>query len=148
MNFRDGYQSIYYLSKLGKEYVQCQKIRKKGNKALHTVTRNEFWLFSGCPHEWKNEVKVSDGENTIIADAWFKKSIQWHFLEVDLTQPMKENRLKVDKYAKLHKNGAIAKKLGHFPLVVWLTTTELRRKQLTELCKPFPSIVYTLADIK
>ena len=148
VSFRDGYQSIYYLSKAGKEYVQCQKIRKKGNKALHTVTRNEFWLFYGCPPEWKNEVKVSDGETTVIADALFNKSSQWYFLEVDLTQPMKENRSKIERYKRLYSNGALAEKLGHFPTLIWLTTTEMRRQQLNELCESIPCIVFTTADIQ
>jgi hypothetical protein len=37
--------------------------------------------------------------------------------------------------------------LGYFPLLIWVTTTEFRRKQLKELC-PFPCEVYTLDDIR
>lgn len=29
MSIRLGYQSIYYLSKIGRDYVDCDKIRKK-----------------------------------------------------------------------------------------------------------------------
>lgn len=146
---RDGYQSIYYLNKEGREYVECEKVRKKGGHVEHTVMRNQFWLFNNCPPEWKNEVKVSDGEITIVVDAMYRSSIQHHFLEVDKSQPMAENRKKIQKYVDLYKNGLIAESLGDFPVIVWLTTTELRRKQLNEACKAFPlARIYTINDIK
>lgn len=149
MTFREGFQSIYYLSKEGKEYVYCEKVRKKGGHVHHTVLRNEMWLFYGCPPDWKSEIKVSDGSATVVVDAMFMKHLQYHFLEVDRMQTMKENRNKIANYKKLAENGLIAQKLGHFPTVVWLTTTELRRKQLQEACKGLPSVkVFTLLDIK
>jgi hypothetical protein len=42
----------------------------------------------------------------------------------------------------------LAEKLGHFPTLIWLTTTEMRRKQLSELCDSIPCIVFTNADIQ
>ena len=149
MNIREGYQSIYYLSKEGRDYVDCEKIRKKGGHVQHAVMRNEMWLFYGCPTDWKSEIKVSDGKTAVIVDAMFMKMLQYHFLEVDRMQPMKENRNKIANYKKLAENGLIAQKLGHFPTLVWLTTTELRRKQLQDACKTLPSVkVYTLEDIQ
>lgn len=149
MSVRDGYQSVYYLSKDGRAYVGCEKIRKKGGHIGHTIMRNEFWLFYGCPSDWKSEIKVSDGKSNIVVDAMFMRSLHYHFLEVDHTQTMKENRTKVSRYKALADEGLIADKLGHFPTVVWLTTTELRRKQLQDACKTLPSVkVYTLTDIK
>jgi len=149
LSIREGYQTIYYLSKEGREYVCCEKIRKKGGHVAHTIMRNEFWLYYGCPYDWKCEIKVSDGKANVIVDAMFSKSLLYHFLEVDHTQPMKENRIKIARYTELAKNGLIAQKLGHFPSVVWLTTTELRRKQLQEECRHLPNAkVYTIEDIK
>lgn len=149
LSIREGYQSIYYLSKEGRAYVGCEKIRKKGGHVQHTVMRNEFWLFYGCPYDWKSEIKVSDGKATVIVDAMFSKSLQHHFLEIDHTQTMVENRTKISRYKELRDNGLITQKLGHFPTLVWLTTTELRRKQLQEACKSFPGIkVYTFNEIK
>lgn len=149
LNIREGYQSIYYLSKLGREYVDCEKIRKKGGHVNHTIMRNEFWLYYGCPHDWKNEIKVSDGKATVIVDAMFSKSLMHHFLEIDNKQTMKENRTKIARYKELYGNGLITQKLGHFPSIVWMTTTELRRKQLSEACKGLPNTkVYTLSDIQ
>jgi hypothetical protein len=149
MNIREGQQTIYYLNKNGRAHVGCEKIRKRGGHVYHTVMRNEFWLFYGCPSDWQNETKVSDGRATVVADAKFMRHLRHHLLEVDRAQPMKENRVKIARYKELADNGMIKQKLGHFPTVVWLTTTELRRKQLTEACKALPSVkVYTVADIK
>lgn len=149
LSIREGYQSIYYLSKLGREYVNCEKIRKKGGHVQHTIMRNELWLYYGCPYDWKSEIKVSDGKATVIVDAMFSKSMQHHFLEVDHTQTMIENRTKITRYKELLDNGLITQKLGHFPTLVWLTTTELRRKQLQEACKTLPGVkVYTFNEIK
>jgi hypothetical protein len=149
LRIRDGYQSVYYLSKEGREYVGCHKIRKKGGHAQHAVMRNDFWLFVGCPPDWKSEIKVSDGKTQVIVDAMFMKTLQYHFLEVDNSQQMKENRIKIARYRALADEGLIAQKLGHFPTVVFLTTTDFRRKQLQEACKALPSVkIYTLDDIK
>lgn len=149
MCIREGYQSIYYLSKVGREYVDCEKIRKKGGHVHHTVMRNEFWLYYGCPRDWKNEIKVSDGKATVTVDAMFTKSLMHHFLEIDNKQTMKENRTKIARYKELYTNGLITQKLGHFPTIVWMTTTELRKKQLLEACKGLLNTkVYTLSDIK
>lgn len=149
MTIREGYQTIYYLSKEGRDYVGCDKIRKKGGHVHHTVLRNEMWLYYGCPPDWKKEIKVSDGRATIVVDAMFMKQLQHHFLEVDITQTMKENKRKIARYKELAQNGLIAQKLGHFPTVVWCTSTELRRKQLQEACKGLPSVkVFTIDEIK
>lgn len=147
---RDGYQTIYYLSKLGKSYVDCEKVRKKGGQVNHAIMRNDMWLFHDCPKDWKNEIKVSDGHATVVVDAMFTDN--WdrkHFLEVDNTQKMKENRDKIKRYKELFRNGLIEEKLGHFPSIVWLTTTEHRRKQLKEECEGLPVVmVFTTNDIR
>jgi len=149
MCVRDGFQSIYYLSKAGREYVDCAKIRKKGGHVMHTVMRNEFWLYYGCPSDWRSEIKVSDGSFDVVVDAMFTQSLRYHFLEVDHTQTMAENRAKIKRYKALHDNGLLTQKLAHFPTLVWLTTTEHRRKQLQEACAALPvTKVYTIADIK
>ena len=146
---REGYQTIYYLNKEGRAYVDCLKIRKRGGHINHTLMRNDFWLFLNCPPDWKSEIKVSDGSTTVIVDALYSQSLQKHFLEVDHTQTMKENRVKIERYKKLHQNGLLSSSLGHFPVVVWLTSSELRKKQLTEACKELPRYkVYSHAEIK
>ncbi|MBD7945285.1 replication-relaxation family protein [Psychrobacillus sp. Sa2BUA9] len=146
---RNGHHFIYYLNATGRAYVDCKKVRKKSGHVEHTIMRNEFWLFYGCPSDWRNEVKVSDSKATIICDSLFMKNFRYHFLEVDHTQPMSENRTKIARYIELYRNGLLAEKLKHFPTVIWLTTSELRRNQLIEACKELPSVkVYTINEIK
>jgi hypothetical protein len=147
-SYREEYSTIYYLNKEGREYVNSTKVRKKNNFVNHIIMRNDYYIYSGCPHERKNEMKIRDNKNSIICDSWFKKDGRFNCLEVDLTQKMKENRAKITQYINLFQNGAIEKHLGHFPTLIWITTTELRRKQLRELCKDLPCEVYTIDDIR
>lgn len=145
-NIREGYQTIYYLSKEGREYVDCEKIRKKGGHVQHIIMRNQYWLHSGCPTDWRNEIKVSDGTVTVIADSVFTRNGFYHFLEVDRLQTMKENRAKIERYKMLMES--LVKQFGYYPTLVWVTTTEHRRRQLEALCKGLKVKVHTLSDIK
>lgn len=144
---REGYQTIYYLNKEGREYVDSEKIRKKGGHVQHIVMRNQYWLHCGCPRDWQNEVKILLNDKPfIIADSKFTRNGFIHFLEVDHLQTMKENKAKIERYKKLTES--LVKQFGYYPTLIWVTTTEHRRKQLEELCKGLKSIIYTINDIK
>ncbi|WP_236036620.1 replication-relaxation family protein [Heyndrickxia oleronia] len=147
-SFREEYSTIYYLNSEGRIYVNSNKIRRKNPFVNHVIMRNNFYIFLKCPVEWFNEMKISDGSTTIITDTWFKKGGKYHFLEVDSLQKMKENRVKIKNYIALYRSGHLEKHLGYFPTLIWLTTTELRKKKLKELCKEIPSLVYTIDDIR
>lgn len=110
--------------------------------------RNDFYIYSGLPSSWKNEMSLSDGTVKVIMDAWFKSEGYYNILEVDYTQSMKENRAKIQRYRQLFQNGAIEKKFGYFPCINWLTTSEIRRKKLQEACSDLPVMVFTINDIK
>lgn len=144
-SIRDGYQSIYYLSKDGRDYVDCEKVRKKGGHVQHFILRNQFWLFYGCPRDWKNEIKISFGKMSVIADAVFTRNGFYHFLEVDNLQSMKENRVKINRYRDLLES--LVKQFGYYPTLVWVTTTEHRRKQIEKACQGLKVKVFTLNDI-
>lgn len=146
MTIREGYQSIYYLSREGREYVDCDKIRKKGGHVQHVVMRNEIWLHFKCPKDWRNEVKISDEKTSVVADAVFTRNGFYHFLEVDNLQSMKENRAKINRYKELLDS--LVKQFGYFPTLVWLTTTEHRRKQLESACNGLNFKVFTINDIQ
>lgn len=143
---RNGYQSIYYLSLEGRLYVDCDKVRKKGGHIEHTVMRNELWMYFKCPTDWKNEIKIWNSKTNVIADAAFILDGFKCFVEVDNLQSMKENREKIKKYKELMQS--IVMNLGYYPTVIWLTTTELRRKQLEQACEGLKVKIYTLTDIK
>lgn len=146
MTIREGYQSIYYLSREGREYVDCEKVRKKGGHVQHVVMRNEIWLHFKCPKDWRNEVKISDEKTSVVADAVFTRNGFYHFLEVDNLQSMKENRAKINRYKELLDS--LVKQFGYFPTLVWLTTTEHRRKQLESACNGLNFKVFTINDIQ
>lgn len=146
--YRENESTIYFLNKEGREYVNSQKERKKNKFVPHVLMRNDFYIFSGFPHDWRNEIKVSDNEYTVICDAVYHKESKYHFLEVDSLQKMKANRAKIAQYKGLFANKTIHEHFGYFPKLVWLTTTEFRKKQLIELCKGLPYAVYTINDIK
>ena len=143
---REGYQSIYYLSREGREYVDCEKVRKKGGHVQHIVMRNDLWLYFKCPNDWRNEVKISDENTSVVADAVFTRNGFYHFLEVDNLQSMKENRAKINRYKEL--SDSLVKQFGYFPTLVWLTTTEHRRKQLESACNGLNFKVFTINDIQ
>lgn len=145
-SIRIGYQSIYYLNKNGREYVDCEKVRKKGGHVQHVVMRNEIWLHFKCPKDWRNEVKISDEKTSVVADAVFTRNGFYHFLEVDNLQSMKENRAKINRYKQLLDS--LVKQFGYFPTLVWLTTTEHRRKQLESACNCLNFKVFTISDIQ
>ncbi|MEX3711226.1 replication-relaxation family protein [Cytobacillus horneckiae] len=148
-SFRENDQpTVYFLNKEGREYVNSDKVRRKNKFVNHYLIKNDFYIFIGFPYEWENELKVSDGTYTVICDSYFKRDGKYQFLEVDSTQKMSVNKKKIEQYKGLMRNGELFKHLGYFPKLIWLTTTEFRRKQLTLLCKGLPYSVYTVNDIK
>lgn len=143
-SFRDG-ENIYYLNKAGRERVNSKKIMKKSTQARHYIMRNSIYIAYGTPSTWKNEIKLGFKEvknATVICDALFVKDKIYHVVEVDHTQKMTKNKSKVDRYRKLIEYGLFDKP----PKFIWITTTELRRKQIKELCKGLDVQVFTVND--
>jgi hypothetical protein len=139
-SFRDG-EKIYYLNQEGRDRVQCEKVRKKTIQARHYLMRNELFIKFGHPSSWKNEVRFGyEGTAIIIADAIFKKDGIYHVVEVDHTQKMSKNRTKIERYKKIREKGVIN--------LVWITTTEYRRKQLQKLCDGLEAQIFTFKDLK
>lgn len=147
-SFREGYESIYFLNSLGRDYVNAKKVLRKTQFVNHVIMRNEFYLYSKRPHEWRVELKVKDGISSVVCDAWFKVNGRFHFLEVDSTQKMSENRDKIKSYLDMYQRGTLHNHFKYFPTLIWLTSTDLRKKQLQELCKELPCKVFTMSDIK
>lgn len=144
-------QYIYYLNAEGREIVDCKKNRKATGNFMHFVMRNTLYIAFGMPETWKNEIKISskgvNKKDTVVnvADALFKYENTYQIVEVDNIQKMTVNRKKISKYRQLIDRGAF----GNVPpVIIWITTTELRRKQLTEACGKYgiTSQVYTTSD--
>lgn len=149
-SFREGYDTVYYLNSTGREYVQYKKKLRKNQFVKHILMRNDFYIFSGMPEDWRNEIKIGDSKESRVCDALFSSEGYYQILEVDSQQKMSENKVKAQSYYSMYKRGSIGKHYGYFPVIIWLTTSELRREQLKKICNNLglSSQVYTLDDIR
>lgn len=141
-SFRNGLENVYYLSKEGRERIKHDVIRKKTPQVQHYLLRNQLWIHLKYPATWKNEVKIKVGDLSVVCDAIFKNNKTNVFVEVDLSQPMAENKRKIDKYRKIRD---LTKQ--EF-ILVWVTELESRRAKLTELMDDLQGKVYTQIEIK
>ncbi len=149
-NFREGYDTIYYLNKEGREYIGANVVRKKNMQIHHYLMRSEFYIFSGMPENFETEIEVSDGCTRVICDAWFWKGERANFLEVDNEQSMVENRKKIERYKKIYQSRIFqdSEDYGYFPKLNWLTTSDYRKRKIISYCSGLPYSVFTLKDIK
>lgn len=127
-SFRDG-ENIYYLNASGRERIGSQRVRKKTIQARHYLMRNELYIALNCPLTWQNEMKIKGAGVILVCDAMYKNGNQYVFVEVDHMQKMTRNRTMIEKYRKIIE----AQKTK--PQLIWVTTTEHRRRRLTALCK-------------
>lgn len=138
-SFRDG-EKVYYLNQEGRERIDSQKVRKKTIQARHYLMRNEVYITYRQPASWKNEVKFGIKDvATVVADALFKQNDLYHAVEVDHMQKMSKNRTKVERYRKIYERAPFR--------LIWITTTEYRRRQLKKLCKGLDVEVFTATDL-
>jgi hypothetical protein len=135
-------EKVYYLNAEGRARVNCNKVRKKSVQVQHYLMRNDLYLKYGQPSTWKNEVKIGFKETGfVIADSFYEKDKSYYLIEIDHTQKMTKNRAKIEKYKKIVE-------VANFSIqLVWLTTTEYRRKQLQELCEGLDVQILTINDI-
>lgn len=137
-------EKVYYLNALGRDRVGATKVVKSSGQIEHYLMRNALYLAYGCPASWENEIKLTvAGKVSIIADALFRVGSVYNICEIDRTQKMAENRAKVDKYRELLALGVFEKR----PKLIWVTTTEYRRKQLAKLCEGLDVRIYVASEL-
>jgi hypothetical protein len=146
-NFYDG-QKIYYLSKEGREKINCNIIRTKITTAKHYLMRNDLYIHLKQPTNWRNEVKMISGEGTkgeivIVADAHFIQDGKHHIIEIDNQQKMKKNKIKIDKYRRLIERNSFK----GMPKIYWVTTTDYRMNSLLDLCEGLDVTVFLDSEI-
>lgn len=148
-SFREeGYGAVYFLNRIGRQMIGSSKVVRRTMQTRHTLMRNDFFFFVGCPANWRNEIKVTDGQTTLVTDALFVKEKRYHFLEVDNTQSMAENAVKIKRYKEMCKRGLFQKDFGYFPTVHIVTVSRSRMKRFAELCEGLPFKVYYHQDIR
>lgn len=141
--FTEDKKKVYYLNATGRELVQAEKIRKKTNKVIHYLMRNDLFITVGRPTSWKNEVKISipGTKVSIIVDAVYIVNKIYQFVEIDYKQSMSNNVQKIKKYKQLSTINP------QFTLV-WVTTTPYRKKKIESLCSEIKCKVYLWDDLK
>lgn len=144
---QDGYGMVYYLNKNGRQMISSQKVVKRTLQVRHTLMRNDFYFYAGCPSSWRNEIKVTDGQTTIVTDALFTKERKHNFLEVDNTQSMAENSAKIKRYREMFDRGLFQKEFGYFPALHIVTVSKNRVRKFSELCSGLPVQVHYSEDI-
>ena len=148
-SFREErYGTVYYLNKHGRQMIGSKKVVKRTLQIRHTLMRNDFFFHVGCPVNWRNEIKVTDGQTTLVADALFMKNKQYHFLEVDNTQTMVENSAKIKRYREMFDRGLFQQQFGYFPTLHIVTVSPGRVRRFRDICEGMPSSVYLIDDIR
>lgn len=142
-DFRHGLEKVYHLNKQGRERIGAEVPRKKTPNIQHYLLRNQLWIRMQRPHNWQNEVKLKIDDKTIlIADAQFRTKGKINvFVEVDISQPMIKNKVKLEKYKWLKEV------TGDDFHLLWVTELESRRPKLNEMMQGFPGQVFTLNEI-
>jgi Replication-relaxation len=143
-----GKEKIVYLNKEGRELIGSTKEVRKNAMMQHTLLCNEAYIYFGCPSDWKTEYRIEvenhmnleitiRGVNTqkkmVIADASFKKDGHTYLIEIDNTRHMIDNYKKIEKYAEILP--LVRKQFEFMPTVYFITTTEERKKKLSERLK-------------
>lgn len=143
-SFRDG-ETIYYLSKEGRERINCSRVTKKTTTARHYIMRNALYIAFSQPETWKNEQRIRHSAATIVCDATFTVDGTRYLIEVDHEQKMTVNKSKMEKYQKLIEANAF----GSMPVqIIWMTTSEYRRRQLEKFCDGLDAQIFIITDFQ
>ncbi|WP_422661500.1 replication-relaxation family protein [Paenibacillus sp. EC2-1] len=145
-SFREG-EAVYYLSARGRREIGSQKIRRRTQLVQHTIMRNEVFI-AREPDMWKPEYSVKWEGNELIADAIYRKGMEYTFVEIDLTQSMKTNGEKLASYRSLRDTGKWQAKYGDFPNVLYVTISEYRKAKLIAASGDLKTEVITFSDLR
>jgi hypothetical protein len=151
----DG-RNVYYLSALGRDVVGTEEEMKWNSQVDHHLMRNDLYIYLGMPRDWeierriefKYQASLTLKDMYVVPDARFIKDGIHHFVEVDRTQSMVENKKKLTLYQ--HLVPAIKQQYGHTPVLIIYTLTNLRKEKLQALCKEYgiSCKVYTKEDTR
>ncbi len=165
LNVYRGKEKVFYLNKDGRELIGSDKEVKKTPIMEHTLLSNDAYIFLNKPLNWRTEYviecerrkelsgiifkfdnKPTSVKKTIIADAVFTKQGYVHIVEIDNTRTMKDNLKKIKQYKELWTE--IKDNFQLSPIIYFFTTTETRRKKLSDVLSGINHKVYTFEEIK
>lgn len=138
----------YYLSKEGRERIGSELKRKKTMQIDHYIMRNDAYIYFGKPTKWTNEPNIHV-ENIVnfYADSMFFLDDKIYFLEVDNKQSMRNNIQKIKKYKKLDEINYIMKKYDCELIIIYLTTSKIRKERLGSLLEGLKHEILLVEDI-
>ncbi len=145
-------ENVYYLNQKGRELIGSEKERKYKNDVEHYLLRNDMYIHYNFPNDFtiEREIAFKSGltQKIIRPDATFQKDNVYHFLEVDRTQSMIENKKKIALYAEL--SPLISTQFEHTPILIFYTIISSRKKVIEDLCikSRLKIEVKTLEEIK
>ncbi|WP_263624251.1 replication-relaxation family protein [Cytobacillus kochii] len=147
---------VYYINQAGRELIGADMEVKWSLMVDHHLLRNDMYIYFKYPSDWRIEERITfrfnQGltykETSITPDATFTLQQIFHFLEVDRTQSMIENKKKIKQYQLL--SPIIEKQFKHRPKIVFYTTTKHRASILKKCCSDagVECVVYTTDDIR
>lgn len=122
---------VYSLTHRGKETIGSTKDLRSGH-IHHTLMRNDLYIMLGMPDDWKTEfeIRYKGQQERMVCDAVFKHKGEWHFVEVDNKQTMRNNYDKVKAYAVLKRD--IFTQFKHVPTVIFYTVSDNRKQKIEE----------------
>lgn len=145
-SYREG-ETVWYLNASGRKTIGSQLVRKRNQTTRHTIMRNEVYI-AKQPELWKPEYSVKWDGKEIVCDALYRTGKEFTFVEIDLTQTMAVNERKVELYKDLRDSGRWQARYGAFPLLLFVTSSEHRRKRLGALLDGLDSEVITFDDLR
>lgn len=130
-------EHVYYLNKKGRELFDDTEKIVPNSRLVHSLMRNEAWLYLFCPDDWRIEepirYKLNDKKKTIIPDVKFKDGEGiLNAVEIDRTQMMNVNSEKMSRY-KEFTSYYKQKYNGKVPIIHFFTLTEYRQKSWNSL---------------
>lgn len=159
-----GREKVVYLNKEGRELIASDNEVKKSLLFEHMLLTNDAYIYFNRPQTWQREYtfeSVKEPEYTfaikvngmspktktrLVADAVFAQSGYVHLVEIDNTRDMKDNIKKIKTYIEMWPD--IQKKFNMQPKLYFFTTTESRKRKLTNALKGMNAEVWTFGEIK
>jgi len=155
-------EKVIYLNKKGREFICSTKDDVKiSQNTLHSLLRNEVYIYLKCPIDWKmehlfekevtppNRYGISFGDMNIshkkrvICDAVYKRNGYVYLIEIDNERKMVDNKKKIEAYREIMpwvQDGA--------PILCFYTKTENRKRKLKEWLEGVRHEVKTFEEIK
>ncbi|MDP4087115.1 MAG: hypothetical protein Q8934_21365 [Bacillota bacterium] len=154
-------EKVIYLNKKGREMIASDREITVNQQTLHSLMRNEVYIYFNCPQDWKIEYTIESNVNAsndiqinslgltlstkkkLNVDAVFKRNGYLHLIEVDNERKMIDNFKKIESYKEIlpgYKNET--------PILYFFTKTESRKRKLEEKLKGIRHEVLTFEEIK